>query len=95
MKLEDEDKALMLLNSIAKCNENFKDVMIYGREAVYITWRSAVCNQGKRIVEKVRRARSNARESYSVRGRQEKMDNNKNNKKFISNQELEIQQKKS
>lgn len=37
MKLEDEDKALMLLNSIPKCNENFKDVMIYGREAVYIT----------------------------------------------------------
>lgn len=37
MKLEDEDKALMLLNSIAKCNENFKDVVIYGREAVYIT----------------------------------------------------------
>lgn len=51
--------------------------------------------KAKELQRKLEGQESNARESYSVRGMQEKMDNNKNNKKFISNQELEIQQKKS
>lgn len=32
MTLDDEDRALMLLNSIPRSYEHFKDAMIYGRE---------------------------------------------------------------
>lgn len=32
VSLDDEDKALILLNSIPKSDEHFKDAMVYGRE---------------------------------------------------------------
>lgn len=32
MKLEDDDKALMLLNSLSKSFENFKDTLLFGRK---------------------------------------------------------------
>lgn len=32
MKIEDDEKALMLLNTLPKSMENFKDVLLFGRQ---------------------------------------------------------------
>lgn len=76
VKLDDEDKALTLLNSIPKCYEHFKDAMIYGREQTISLEEVQSAIKAKELQRKLE-GQEISGESYSVRGRQEKKDTNK------------------
>lgn len=76
MKLEDEVKALMLLSSIPKCYEHFKDAMVYKREQTISLEEVQSPVRGKELQKKLE-GQEVIGENYSIRERQEKRESNK------------------
>lgn len=71
VSLEDEDKALILLNSIPKSYEHFKDAMVYGREQSISLEEVVSAVKAKKLQRKLESRTDLNPESLSVRGRQE------------------------
>lgn len=70
--LEDEDKALILLNALPKSYENFKDAMIFGREQALSLCEVQSARQSKELQRKLQGKGESLGESLIVRGRPEK-----------------------
>ncbi|PON41343.1 Zinc finger, CCHC-type [Parasponia andersonii] len=75
IKLEDEDKALILLNALPKAYEHFKDAMLYGREQTITLDEVQSAVKAKELPRKKEGKEENTGEGLMARGRSEKCDN--------------------
>lgn len=72
IKLEEEDKALILLNSLPRSYENFRDAMLYGREQSISLEEVQSAIQSKELQKKMIPDSQSQGESLITRGRPEK-----------------------
>lgn len=82
--LEDEDKALLLLNAIPKKYEHFKDVMLYGRDQTITLEEVQSAVKAKELQRKLEGKEEGNGENLTAGGRTEKRDNKINKNKSRS-----------
>ncbi|KAE8715970.1 hypothetical protein F3Y22_tig00110156pilonHSYRG00076 [Hibiscus syriacus] len=78
VKMEDEDKALLLLNSIPKSYEHFKDAMLYGRVQTISLDEVQSLIRAKELQKKHDMNEENSGDSLTVRGRSDRRDTRNN-----------------
>lgn len=81
MTLDDEDRALMLLNSIPRSYEHFKDAMIYGREQTISLQEVIYTVKAKELQKKLESKNESNVESLSSENRNQPKGKRGNSKK--------------
>lgn len=86
VKLENKEKAIILLSSLPPSYKHFVDILLYGRQSITMT--DVKDSLSSKKVTK--RAETKEGESQTVRGRLEKKKNNKGNKRGKSKSKNKI-----
>lgn len=81
--MDDEDKALLLLNAIPKSYEHFKDAMLYGRKQTIFIEEIQLAIRAKELQKTLDRKEGNNGDGLVAKSRTEKLDS-KGNKKSRS-----------
>ena len=82
IKMEDEDKAIILLNSLPKSLKHVKETLKYGRDA--ITFDDVQNALNAKVLDMKSSDKTNSGESLTVRGRPQNKNNNGNRGKSCS-----------
>ncbi|KAE8700517.1 hypothetical protein F3Y22_tig00110556pilonHSYRG00215 [Hibiscus syriacus] len=86
VKMEDEDKALLLLNSIPKSYEHFKDAMLYGRVQSISMEEVQSLIRAKELQKKHDMDEENSGDGLTIRGRSDRRDSRNNQNRSRSKQ---------